>query len=424
VSKSAVLHTVALPFPPREQLPLGDTKLVVADAFGGRLAVVDLARGAVESVRTLPGHNVRGLALSADGVRLFVSHQGLNALATTSRDDIHWGNLITNGVRDLSVAAVLDPKADLLRDSRLHHLGDVGRGAGDPAGVAVAGNHLVVALAGVGEVAVGGDAGWRRLAVGRRPTAVAVSPGGQRAYVADPFADAVAVIDVTAPRVVNQIALGRPAELSPADRGERLFYDARLSHEGWFSCHSCHPDGHSNGLLADTLSDGSYGTPKRVLSLLGVRHTAPYAWTGGVPDLETQVRQSIHSTMQGPKLSPAQEGDLAAYLRTLAPAPAVGRADADAVRRGRAVFDRHACGTCHAPPAYTSAKAFDVGLTDEAGRREFNPPSLRGVGQVGPYFHDGRAATLADVFVRHRHRLDGDLTGPDLSDLLAFLESL
>ena len=44
-------------------------------------------------------------------------------------------------------------------------------------------------------------------------------------------------------------------------RGERLFHDARLSHDGWMSCHSCHVDGHTNGLVADTLGDGSYGAP-------------------------------------------------------------------------------------------------------------------------------------------------------------------
>src|SRR5262249_35281696 len=162
---------------------------------------------------------IRGLALSADGTRLLVSHQGLNGLATTSRDDIHWGNLVTNGVRELSLAAVRDPKADLLRDGRLYYLGDPGRGAGDPAGVMVAGGRLVGALAGVGEVAVGREGQWQRLAVGRRPTAVAVSPNGKRAYVANTFADSVSVIDVDAPRVVGEITLGRPAELSGADRG-------------------------------------------------------------------------------------------------------------------------------------------------------------------------------------------------------------
>jgi YVTN family beta-propeller protein len=174
-----VQKTLALAFPARLQLLLHHTaRLLVADAFGGRLAVVDLSRAEVESDRQLPAHNIRGLTLSLDGTRLLVSHQLLQSLASTNRDDIHWGNLLTNGLRELPLAGVLNPQADLLHNSRLHRLGDVSRGAGDPAGVAaLPSGKAVVALAGVGEVALGGgnDGHWQRVAVGRRPTAVLLS---------------------------------------------------------------------------------------------------------------------------------------------------------------------------------------------------------------------------------------------------------
>jgi YVTN family beta-propeller protein len=419
---------VPLPFAPRLQLPVGDGRVVVADAFGGGLAVVDLTRAAVESARTLPGHNLRGLALTVDGAGLLVSHQGLNRLATSGRDDIHWGNFVTNDLRELSLPAVLDPKADVLADSRLHPLGDVGHGGGDPAGVAVGGGRVVVALAGAGEVAVGkpGDE-WRRLTVGRRPTAVAVSPDGKRAFVANTHGNSVSVVDLDAGRVTAEIALGPAGQLSAADRGELLFHDSRLSHDGWMSCHSCHTDGHTNGRLADTLGDDTYGTPKRVPSLLGVADTGPWAWNGGVKDLRDQMRQSVATTMRGATLSNDQADDLVDYLRTLAPAPPRGRfqeADRAGIARGRELFDHQGCGTCHAPPTYTTPKTYDVGLADEAGQRAFNPPSLRGVSQGGPFFHDGRAATLADVFARHRHQLRGDLAAAELADLVAFLESI
>src|SRR5207245_9967750 len=122
-----------------------------------------------------------------------------------------------------------------------------------------------------------------------------------------------------------EVGRGLMGEANDIERGEQRFSDARLSHDGWFSCHSCHTDGHSNGLLADTLADGSYGTPKRVLSLLGVKDTGPWAWNGSMKDLPTQIRQSVESTLQGAKLSPEQEGDLLAYLQMLAPAPPLGR---------------------------------------------------------------------------------------------------
>lgn len=68
---------------------------------------------------------------------------------------------------------------------------------------------------------------------------------------------------------------------------------------------------------------------------------------------------------------------------------------------------------------------------------EFKVPSLRGLRQTAPYFHDGSAATLAAV-VRHYSDLDEDrlhadgerilvplqLTPPEAADLVAFLETL
>ncbi len=427
-----VARTVDLPFAPRKLLLVdGDRKAIVADSFGGQLAVVNTESGKVDSVRSLPASNIRGLALSQDGKWLLLSHQTINALAETTRDDIHWGNLVTNDVLALPLAGVLDPKADPIRPSESWHLGEIGHGTGDPAGIAVgADGRPIIALAGVGEVAVGqerrGD--WKNVRVGGRPTAVHPSPDGRHVYVANTLGDSISVIDVRAAQVTATISLGPQPALAASDRGEVLFHDARLAHEGWLSCQSCHTDGHSSGRLADTLGDGTYGTPKRIPSLLGVKDTAPYAWNGTVPDLPSQLRKSIETTMRGNKLAPEQVLDLAAYLEMLSPPPSrerlLGRLDEAAVRRGHEVFGKQACANCHTPPSYTSAKTYDVGLVDESGLRLFNPPSLRGVGQGGPYFHDGRAATLEEVFTRYRHQLKGELTKTELADLVEFLKSV
>jgi YVTN family beta-propeller protein len=428
-----VRRSIPVPFAPREELLVaGDKKLVVADGFGGRLAVVDVGRGEVESVRSLPGHNIRGLALSRDGRQVLLAHQILHSLAHTTFDDVHWGNLMTNNLRLLALDAVLNAKADLLQGGRLLYLGEVGNAAGDPNQLAVTRDgSVVVALGGVGDVAIsGGDAAyqWKRVAVGRRPVAVLTGSDDRRAYVANHFSDSVSVLNVRDVKLVKEIALGPTPELRSAQRGERLFFDARLAHDGWLSCHSCHSDGHSNGLLNDNLGDGSFGAPKRVLSLLGVRDTAPYAWLGIMPDLESQVRKSILTTMHGSRPSDQRVADLAAYLRTLPPPPSRARLlrhdDVTAVERGRAVFNKQACSHCHAPPEYTSKKSYDVGLRDEVGNTHFNPPSLRGISQSGPYLHDGRAATLAEVFTRFRHQLKSGLSHQELDDLLHFLGSL
>jgi YVTN family beta-propeller protein len=423
-----VARTVTLPFAPRTTLPLSGTdRVLVADAFGGKLGVVDVRAGKVESVREVPGHNIRGLALSADGKRVLLTQQILSPYADTTLNEVHWGNLLTNNLRSVPVSALLDPKADVVRLSEVATIGAVGGGAGDPAGVAVAGDAVLIALAGVDELAVGTERqpGGKRLDVGRRPSAVALSEDGRTAFVANTFSGSVSVVDVAGRKSVTEVSLGAPGTSTPADEGERLFHDARLSHDGWMSCQSCHSDGHTNGKVSDTQGDGSFGAPKRVPSLRGVRDTAPYGWLGTFETLEAQVRHSLKTTMHGPrKLPDAQVRTLVAYLESLPPAPPRVPTHADAVKRGRGVFDAQGCAACHAPRQFTVPKTFDVGFSDEVGNQKFNPPSLRGVGQAGPYFHDGRAATLEEAFTKHRHQLKTELPRQQLDDLLAYLGSL
>ena len=422
-AKPRIGKKLSLSFAPRCQLALKGGKIVVADAFGGKLAVVDAERGVLESVRPIPAHNIRGLALSADGKELLLTQQILAAEMPTGADDIRWGNIITNGVRSLSVNDVLQPNADLLSHSRLHPLGTFGRGAADPAGLTVIGDKIVAALAGTGEIAFGpelhGD--WPRLHVGRRPTALVRS--GNRIFVADTFGDTITVIDSDKIKEIAEISLGPTPELTPAQRGELLFFDARLSVEGWMSCHSCHSDGHTNGLRSDTLGDGSYGAPKRVPTLLGVSETAPWAWNGSMAHLEEQVRKSIRTTMRGPRPTEQQVADLTAYLRTLPPPPH-GVSSGEAVRRGETVFQARGCIRCHAPPTYTTSRTYEVDLEDELGTKTFNPPSLRGVSHGVAFFHDGRAATLDEVLTRYRHQVPADMSRRERDDLLAFLHTL
>jgi cytochrome c peroxidase len=249
------------------------------------------------------------------------------------------------------------------------------------------------------------------------------SRDGRQAFVANTLDDSVDVVDLRN-RKSTRISLGPTSTLTSVERGELLFHDGRLFFEGWYSCQSCHTDGHTNGRLNDNFTDGSYDSPKRVPSLLGVRDTAPYAWNGQLPSLEAQVERSIHTTMRGHPLSAQQVRDLAAFLRTFDPPPPPRPGDEKAVVRGRRVFEARHCQRCHEPPTYTSAETYDVGLKDEAGKRRFNPPSLRGLSQGTRFFHDGRASTLDEVFTRYHHELHGRLDPQDLADLLAFLRSL
>ncbi len=421
---------ILLPFAPRLQaLFEPGQRLIIGDAFGGQLAVVDTEHLEIELVRELPAHNIRGLTINADGTRLLVAHQILNSLARTTPDDIHWGMLMDNVVRSLDLRNVYDKKSDVLRDCEVHPVGDAWKAGADPGPLSLLdGGKIVVALAGVGEIGIleGYESRMLRIATVARPTAVVVAPGGSRIYVADELADAVGLIDVESGGQTGVVSLGPQPDLSLADRGERLFYSSSLSHGGWMSCHSCHTDGHSNGMLNDNLGDGDFGAPKRVLSLLGVGRTGPWAWNGGVADLETQIKKSIETTMRGKEATDDQVRALAAFLRTLPAAPAANAGDANpaAIARGKSIFESQRCARCHAPPEYTSDATYDVGLKDEFDNSLFNPPSLRGVGHRDRLFHDNRAKSLDDVFVQFKHQLNGELPANDVADLVTFLRSL
>jgi DNA-binding beta-propeller fold protein YncE/mono/diheme cytochrome c family protein len=414
---------IAVPFAPRLLLPLPKDQVLVADSFGGKLAVLDTAMQRVASVRSLPAHNIRGVGVLGRDVVL--SHQVLHEDTPTQENEVRWGNIIGNMVRFVPLDDVLRPDADLVRSSRVVGLGEFGHGAADPAGLAVRGGEVVLTIAGTGEVAFGPQSSkdWPRIRVGQGPTAVALAPSGRRAFVANTFSDSLSVICTARHTFEKELSLGLTPPLSPAERGEELFHDGRLSREGWMSCQSCHTDGHSNGGRSDTLGDGSYGAPKRVLSLLGVGDTGPWAWNGSMADLKSQLRQSVRSTMQGEPLTEEQTANLEAFLRTLAPPPGLS-GDEGAVRRGKAAFDKLSCNRCHVPPTYTSPRTYDVGVKDEVGKSVFNPPSLRGAGHALAFFHDNRAATLEEVFTRFHHQVPRELSRGEVEDLAAFLRSL
>jgi YVTN family beta-propeller protein len=421
-----------LPFAPRCQLLLPQGKLLVADSFSGKLALIDPARRELVATREFPGHNIRGLGVSPNGQMLIVSHQMLNELAHSIRNDIHWGLLMSNDLRWLKVESVLAGGKALYHGAHMHPLGEAGKGGGDPGAVDVAADGTVcVAISGVNQVAIGkeGDFSMFRVNVGRRPTAVRIAADGRTAFVANMFDDSISIVDLIARTVTATVSLGPQPTLSLAQEGELLFHNAKLSHDGWMSCQSCHTDGHANGQMNDNFSDRSFGAPKRVLSLLGVRDTLPLAWSGQVTTLERQIHNSVENTMQREETLPKdQVRAIAAYVNLLELPPPLevlrGTQEADAIERGRLVFDKHDCARCHAAPTYTTPEAYDVGLKDSQGAREFNPPSLRGLSHRGPYLHDNRAPTVEDVFLKHGHPSDATYSEAEIKDLAAFLRGL
>src|SRR5262249_20103206 len=139
------------------------------------------------------------------------------------------------------------------------------------------------------------------------------------------------------------------------------------SHNQWFSCHTCHVDGHTCGLTFDTLNDDSYGNPKQTPSLRGVARTGPWTWHGWQKDLGASVVKSYTQTMSGPKPTAEEVRAVVAFLETLEqpPNPNVGPGGklSEAARRGQTLFEgKGKCARCHHGPDYTSEGTYDVNL--------------------------------------------------------------
>jgi cytochrome c peroxidase len=277
-----------------------------------------------------------------------------------------------------------------------------------------------------------GDGKYRRVRLGGRPLAVQFA-GDDRAVVANFLLDAVQIVDARTGKLERSIPLGGPPRPALARRGEAIFYDARRSHHQWFSCHTCHTDGHTCGRNFDTLNDDSYGNPKLTPSLRGVARTGPYTWHGWQKDLGAAVEKSLTETLFGPKPSAEDVQALSAFLCTLDHPPNPHRrpdgSRTEATERGKALFHGKArCARCHRGEDYTSARNYDVKLTpDGSPFDDWNPPSLRGACDRGPYLHDGGADSLDEVLrVQHApQKLGGDeLTAEERRDLVEFLMSL
>ena len=125
--------SVELSFAPRCQLVLpGGEKLLVADNFGGHLAIIDIVSWTIESVRTLNAHNIRGLAVSQGEHAVLVAHQLLNQQVTTGLDAVRDGILMQNVVRVVPLDKLYDAEALLPVHTRTIFLGRPVDGAADP----------------------------------------------------------------------------------------------------------------------------------------------------------------------------------------------------------------------------------------------------------------------------------------------------
>lgn len=236
-------------------------------------------------------------------------------------------------------------------------------------------------------------------------------------------------------QVANQSATSPPLDPLVA-KGQVLFNDTRLSGDGKWSCASCHPNnGHTDNKTYVGVEVVTDGDPKgrSTPSLWGVGTRQAISWAGTAPSLQANIRGIIVNRMKGAEPSQEMLDTLVAYVKSLAyPPNPILKEDGtpadnapEAAKRGYQLFvGKAGCVTCHVAPSYDKKDVEDVGSDGT-----FKAPSLRVVAQTGPYFHDGRFATLEEA-VRfmwsyvQKAGTSEQLTGSDIRDLVEFLRIL
>ena len=408
-------------------------RLLVADAFGGALGILDTSSRIWAGCHDFLGQAIAQSQPTSDG-RLLLLHGSLNPTSQTIQNDIHWGVLMANDLRWMEIDRLLSQQGEnIYNGSRVHPVGVPTRGSGELTSFQTdADGRIAITIGGMDQVALGTEDAYtfRYLPVGDYPIDCRFSPDGRSLWVLNAFSDSLTQIDLQKGAVLDELMVSPKRTLSDVEAGELHFHDASLSHDGWMSCASCHVEGHGNGLLVDTLGDGHYGAPKRVLSLLGLRGTEPFGWTGKDAELRDQIGRSIASTMHRDyPVSPEVLDQLVAFCESLPAPPGVRAArrvaEGPEVARGKMLFQQWDCVRCHQGTLYTSGQPEQIDLEDERGNRRFSPPSLKGVSQRAPvFFHSGIHRTLADVIGDSRHSGLEELDPEDVADLVAFLESL
>ena len=136
---------------------------------------------------------------------------------------------------------------------------------------------------------------------------------------------------------------------------------------------------------------------------------------------------------QSPDLVTPKLAALRAYQHSLtAPPPPAGSFDATAARRGRVLFER-SCMKCHVGVTGTDNNAgrlhapaetrVDGAYAARTATKAYRTTPLRALWQHAPYFHDGSAATLADVVKHYNTARKLGLTEAHQHDLVEFLKS-
>jgi YVTN family beta-propeller protein len=286
-----------------------------------------------------------------------------------------------------------------------------------------------------------------RIKTGSDPKGLALSPDGKLLYVAEMLQDRISVINTGSLETVRTIDLGGPKRITVARRGRRILNNSGGTFQNQYSCYTCHPDTHEDGLVYNMASKDMGRNVTNTQSLRDIAETAPFKWNGKNQTVYKQDGMRFSTVLTRTEQFSYKDLDaIVAYIMTGIPYPPnlMYNPDGkltDAQLRGKAVFERkvdnfgnpipenNRCVTCHPAPFYTNRQPADVSTlaaTDDS--MLFDTPHLNNIYASPPYLHDGRAATLEEIWTIYgqddKHGLVGDMTKNELNDLVEYLKSL
>lgn len=287
----------------------------------------------------------------------------------------------------------------------------------------------------------------KRIHTGANPKGIALSPDGKLLYVAEMLDDHIGVINTESLQKVSTIDLGGPRRITVARRGRRLFNNSSHTFQNQYCCYTCHPDMHEDGLVYNMSGKDMGRNVTNTMTLRDISETAPFKWSGTNPTVYKQDGMRFSTFLTRTESFSYKDLDaLTAYILTGIKNPPNLQYNPDgklseAQLRGKELFERtkdnygreipeaNRCITCHTPPYYTNRKLAYVqtlALTDDSIL--FDTPHLNDVYASAPYLHDGRAATLEEIWTKYgkndKHGVVNDLTKIQLNDLIEYLKSL
>jgi YVTN family beta-propeller protein len=272
-----------------------------------------------------------------------------------------------------------------------------------------------------------------------------LSPDGSKLYVAERFADKIGVIDTKTYQTLTKIDLGGPQRTTIARRGAQLFSNASHTFQNQYSCYTCHPDGHEDGLVYDLTGTGR--DLANVQTLRDLPGTSPFKWNGKNVSVYMQCGMRFSTFVTRTEaFSPENLDALVAYImRDLTHPPNPYQlADGEltpAQQRGKEIYERtstntgevipesNRCITCHPGPNFTDRKTSDVGTGVDGDRfLVFDSPNLNNIYESAPYLHDGSAASLEEIWTKFndhdQHGVANDMTKDQLNDLIEYLKGM